>query len=609
MINILDKSIADKIAAGEVVERPLSIVKELIENAIDAGAKKIVVEIKNGGKSYIRITDDGCGILPEDCEKAFMRHATSKITTVSDLDSIGTIGFRGEALASICAVSRTELLTKVRGLKTGRKVVVEGGQIAENQMFGCPDGTTFIVRDLFYNTPARLKFLKSDNAESSAVIEFVTHIALAYPDIKIRMINNDKILFSTNGKGNRLKTIETLTSKVHTSSLIPFSYEENGINIEGYVSGPGESRNSRKSQIFFVNGRVINSKVIEKGIKLAYSERLFEGRFPICYLFINVDPKTMDVNIHPNKREVRFYDESVITQVVRSGIITALNSKDAVPEVKEKPVKEEIFKKPLEENKNQVQITAEEISAKKERDIPEGISSIKESVDINYILSTFDKSKEIPKKQAVKEEIEIKKFKIEKKEPFDFTSLKIIGQFFNTYIQLCDDDSIYFVDQHAAHERIFYEKFINQYNDKEKALQTILLPIVINVQHGDKQKEDTWLGPLREFGFAIEEFGPLAYRITEIPMYFSMEEAENFLNDFIDNLDDYKDFRDIKTLDKIATKACKAAVKANDKLTFDEIKALLKDMTNCNNPYSCPHGRPVFIKITKSDMEKRFKRT
>lgn len=608
MIRILDKSTADKIAAGEVVERPLSVVKELVENSIDAGAKKIAVEIKNGGKSYIRVTDDGCGIAADECEKAFMRHATSKIINAEDLNSISTLGFRGEALASIAAISRTELLTKTKESKTGSKLIIEGGQIIENTPVGCPDGTTMVIRDLFFNTPARLKFMRADSAESSSVIEFVTDIALAYPDIRIQMINNDKILFATNGRGNRGQTIATLTSSILADKLIPFIYEEEGITVEGYVSGPGESRSSRKNQVFFVNGRVIDSKVIEKGINRAYSDRLFEGRFPICYLFITVSPERMDVNIHPNKRQVRFYDEDAIINTVRKGIITALDSEEAVPTIKEKA-------KPYNkiENKN---------------DNPK---EVRDAVDINSLLSNYEQTKESNKtifeqntvetpkekeivetqeqiKIAVQDEISKPIFTVTEPKRFDFSSLQIHGQFFGTYIQLSDEETIYFIDQHAAHERIFFEKLMNQFQSREKHRQPLLIPITFEVSHADKEREDLWLIVLEDMGFSLDEFGPLSYRVSEIPMFMSMSEAEDFLSDFTDGIGTYEDIRDNKTLDKIATRACKAAVKANDYLSKEEIKQLITDLDKCNNPFSCPHGRPTFIKITKSDLEKRFKR-
>lgn len=608
MIRILDKSTADKIAAGEVVERPLSVVKELVENSIDAGAKKIAVEIKNGGKSYIRVTDDGCGIAADECEKAFMRHATSKIINAEDLNSISTLGFRGEALASIAAISRTELLTKTRETKTGSKLIIEGGQIIENAPIGCPDGTTMVIRDLFFNTPARLKFMRADSAESSSVIEFVTDIALAYPDIRIQMINNDKILFATNGRGNRGQTIATLTSSILADKLIPFIYEEEGITVEGYVSGPGESRSSRKNQVFFVNGRVIDSKVIEKGINRAYSDRLFEGRFPICYLFITVSPERMDVNIHPNKRQVRFYDEDAIINTVKKGIITALDSEEAVPTIKEKL-------KPYNKIENK-------------KDNPK---EVRDAVDINSLLSNYEQTKESNKtifeqntvetpkekeivetqeqiKIAVQEEISKPIFTVTEPKRFDFSSLQIHGQFFGTYIQLSDEETIYFIDQHAAHERIFFEKLMNQFQSREKHRQPLLIPIIFEVSHADKEREDLWLTVLEDMGFSLDEFGPLSYRVSEIPMFMSMSEAEDFLSDFTDGIGTYEDIRDNKTLDKIATRACKAAVKANDYLSKEEIKQLITDLDKCNNPFSCPHGRPTFIKITKSDLEKRFKR-
>ena len=608
MIRILDKSTADKIAAGEVVERPLSVVKELVENSIDAGAKKIAVEIKNGGKSYIRVTDDGCGIAADECEKAFMRHATSKIINAEDLNSISTLGFRGEALASIAAISRTELLTKTKESKTGSKLIIEGGQIIENTPVGCPDGTTMVIRDLFFNTPARLKFMRADSAESSSVIEFVTDIALAYPDIRIQMINNDKILFATNGRGNRGQTIATLTSSILADKLIPFIYEEEGITVEGYVSGPGESRSSRKNQVFFVNGRVIDSKVIEKGINRAYSDRLFEGRFPICYLFITVSPERMDVNIHPNKRQVRFYDEDAIINTVKKGIITALDSEEAVPTIKEKL-------KPYNKIENK-------------KDNPK---EVRDAVDINSLLSNYEQTKESNKtifeqntvetpkekeivetqeqiKIAVQDEISKPIFTVTEPKRFDFSSLQIHGQFFGTYIQLSDEETIYFIDQHAAHERIFFEKLMNQFESSEKHRQPLLIPITFEVSHADKEREDLWLTVLEDMGFSFDEFGPLSYRVSEIPMFMSMSEAEDFLSDFTDGIGTYEDIRDNKTLDKIATKACKAAVKANDYLSKEEIKQLITDLDKCNNPFSCPHGRPTFIKITKSDLEKRFKR-
>ena len=297
MINILDKQIADKIAAGEVIERPVSIIKELVENSIDAGADSIVVEIRKGGKSYIRVSDNGCGMSAEDAEKAFLRHATSKISTAADLDAIETLGFRGEALASVCAVTRTELLTKRKEDKTGTNLILHGGQVISRQPAGCPDGTTLIITDLFYNTPARLKFMKSDSAESSLIIELISQMALAYKDISFRLINNDNVLFATTGDGNRLNIISRVFPNIDVKNLVPVEHEENGLLLDGYISTPAVSRSGRNGQIFFVNGRVVNSKVMERGVSDGYKERLFEGRYPIAFLFLEVDSSELDLSL------------------------------------------------------------------------------------------------------------------------------------------------------------------------------------------------------------------------------------------------------------------------------------------------------------------------
>ena len=653
MIRILDKKTADQIAAGEVVERPLSIIKELVENSLDAKADNLVIEIKNGGKSYIRVTDNGIGIPPEECEKAFLRHATSKIEKVEDLDSIYTLGFRGEALASIAAVSKVELVTKTKENKVGRRVDIHGGDVIENVQNGCPDGTTFIVRDLFYNTPARLKFLKKDSTEASQVIDFVTNMALAYPNVRFRMISNDKILFATNGKGDRLNTIMTLTSKILTDQLIPFDFENEGIQVEGYVSGPGQSKKNRKNQIFFVNGRNVDSKIIEKGINLAYMDRLFEGQFPICYLFINVSAETMDVNIHPNKREVRFYNEQLITDTVRMAIVRALNSKLHVPNIKKveevpamsietgkinqsSPVtysKDSTFKgtdntlkgtvstlgeavdlsygKKVENvhgnNEGREQIERENIQKNIEAFV-EKEQPKKSFKDINEILHSFENQQE-EQISLENSKIETEQLKEESQKRFDFTKLQVHGQFFRTYIELTDEDTIYFVDQHAAHERVFFEKLMGEFKSQEKHKQQILIPILMDVSLGDMEKKDQWLEPLENMGFTLEEFGPSTFKVVEIPIFFTIAEAEDFLKEFGACLDDIKDFTHHATWNKIATRACKKAVKGHDILSDDEIHNLLKDLSNCHNPFHCPHGRPVFIQITEKELEKRFKRT
>lgn len=621
MIRILEKDVADKIAAGEVVDRPLSIVKELVENSIDAGATTITVEIKKGGKTYIRVTDNGCGIEEEQVETAFLRHATSKIATVSDIDSIETLGFRGEALASIAAVSRTEIITKTKDAKTGVRMVIEGSDTVQKEPTGCPEGTTIVVYDLFYNTPARQKFMKTDAAESSAVIEFMQQIALAYPELKIRMINNGTLLFSTNGKGDRYKNILTIFDRNIGQDLIPVHAEVDYLQIEGYVSNPGQSRATRKHQIFFVNGRVINSKVIQRGISQAYSDKLFEGRHPIVFLFLKVKPNTLDVNIHPNKREIRFDDEAFIIDSIRKAIREALLSKESIPQVKNtdifkmKPKQEVPAPVPKEEKqvqKVEKQSTPEVAPAKPvAKPLPAVEKTPEEKqVDVKSLLSTM--RKEVKNQQCMVMETQtpynaVKKEAPKTPPPFDFDSIHITGSIFGTYITATDENSFYLIDQHAAHERIFYERLLRQFHESEKHSQPIMMPIVLQSTLTSK-REEGWKNALNKMGFLVEDFGPKTFIVKEIPMFMGLEEAGDFLNDFMDHASEGVLLDNTPAVEKIIMRSCKSAVKAHDYLKDDEISQLIQDLKRCENPFSCPHGRPTFIKMTQYEIEKMFKR-
>ena len=641
MIRILDKDVADKIAAGEVVDRPLSIVKELVENSIDAGATTISVEIKKGGKEYIRVTDNGCGIPENEVETAFLRHATSKISTAADIDAIETLGFRGEALASIAAVSRTEIITKTADTKTGVRMVIEGSEIHLKESTGCPDGTTFVVCDLFYNTPARRKFMKTDAAESSAVIEFIQQIALAYPELKIRMINNGTLLFATNGKGDRYKNILTVYDRSIGEDLIPVHAESGYLEVEGYVSNPGTSRATRRHQIFFVNGRVVESKVIQRGIAQAYSDKLFEGRHPIVFLFLKVRPDTLDVNIHPNKREIRFDDEKFIIETVRSAIRDSLLSKESIPQVR----KTDIFKlkqEPVKANQSQqiISKTATESVKSAEASKPEPAAVkiekpvAEKQVDVKSLLSTLRKETPKPEpktetrvetpantdtKPAVKSEIKETPAlyaaepavqtpePVKTPAPFDFDDLKITGSIFGTYITAVDENCFYLIDQHAAHERIFYEKLLREFRESEKHSQPIMMPIVMQSTLSAK-REEGWKKALNQMGFLVEDFGPKTFIIKEIPMFMGLQEAGDFLNDFMDNAGEGIYLENQPAIERLIMKSCKSAVKAHDYLKNDEIDQLIKDLRNCENPFSCPHGRPTFIKMTQYEIEKMFKR-
>lgn len=621
MIKILPKTVADKIAAGEVIERPVSIVKELIENSIDAGSTSIIIEFQKGGKAYIRVTDNGSGIASDDVEKAFLRHATSKIETASDLNSIKTLGFRGEALASICAVSQTELITKSKESKTGTRVLVHGGEIIENAATGCPDGTTIIVSNIFYNTPARLKFMKSDAAESSVIIQLVSEIALAYPSIKFRLINNGNVIFSTSGDGNGIKTILSVFKQQDYSQLIELDCTEYGNRVYGYISRPSLTRTTRKDQLFYVNGRVVNSKVIEKGISEGYKQRMFEGRFPIAFLFIETDPSTLDVNIHPNKREIRFHNDQIIINLVEKTIKSVLNTENAVTSVSnifKSKKKTYDFSSSSENGKSCVsesQVDINQIlSNKRNLEVEKTVANNQEkphAYSDNTFLNKHDLVESSPKDNS-DSVIDRKQHSIlidaPSFKPFDFNKLTMTGSIFGTYITATDSDAFYLIDQHAAHERIFYEKLIKEYTCSEKLRQPILTPILFEVTPSIKTEEDTWINNLERMGFTIESFGQNSYIIKEIPTFMELSEAEEFVKVFTENIEDSGNIGNTVVIDKLITKSCKSAVKAHDYLKDEEISALISQLKDCINPFSCPHGRPTFIKLELYQIERMFKR-
>lgn len=645
----LPKNVADKIAAGEVVDRPLSIVKELVENSIDAGATSVIVEIRNGGKSYIRITDNGGGIEKDDVDLAFKRHATSKIKNASDLDHISSLGFRGEALASIAAVSRVELITKTAGEKSGIRIKIEGGEILEKEDTGCPEGTTIIVEDLFFNTPARLKFMKPDATESTLIIDFISKMTLAYPHIKMRLINNGNILFSTAGKGDIYSNILTIYSREIGDKLIHLQENDGQMSLEGFVSAPNNSKTNRKSQIFFVNGRYISSKVMENAVTDAYMEKLFEGRYPIAFLFLSVDPEKLDVNIHPNKKEVRFDDERLVREFIAQAIRNNMKSKEAIPEIKEKNIfkfqnsvtdtgpsqtpqkdtntggtgnnlkrtEEQVdIKKLLSEQRRQEQEAAENRLAEKEG------PAVSQKTDDQKIMEEEEAyqpekvqvaiaEKDLEPRGKIYKRIRLAAVSADKEPPmadFDIRELTVTGSIFGTYITAVDENSLYLIDQHAAHERVFYEQLLNQYQNEEKAQQLILTPVVINVTHAVKNDTGEMLDFLGNLGFQIEEFGPTAYIMKAVPVFMELDEAKDFIDYILDNVSEEADLENQKKIGSIITNACKKAVKAHDVLDKQEIDRLMSDLAGTKNPYSCPHGRPTFIRLKKYEIEKMFKR-
>ena len=642
----LPKQLADKIAAGEVVERPLSIVKELVENSIDAGADFITVEIRHGGKTYIRVTDNGCGIPKEEVELAFRRHATSKISRMKDLDAISTLGFRGEALANIAAVSRTEIVTKSPREAVGTSVVNEGGVISSVSDTGCPDGMTIVVRDLFFNTPARQKFLKKDNTESSLIIDFISKIALAYPQIRVRMINNGNTLFTTPGRGDRFSAIATVYDP-HTAAGMIRVEDRDGddFRLEGYISPPEYTKNSRRSQIFFVNGRYVQSKILEKAVTDAYRQRLFEGRYPMVFLFLDIRPELLDVNIHPNKKEIRFDDDDrvcgFVTHVIRQGLMQkeAVGSivfrKDSADEEEKSAYRteERHSGKKHAENQKQMDIrtilrekrsaqyAAEEMPVQNRKTDTAAEHDGKERVTASHAAGQVSEERALYETESGKTEHPsraestaeeglrfVPEIHPAEQIPFDVSEIRPVGTIFATYILGVSDDVFYMIDQHAAHERIFYEKLTREFYGQQKASQLIAVPVRIDVSHAVKAREDEWIGFLSGIGFDIEEFGPKNYAVKAFPAYMNYEEAEAFLSDFFDSLDDPRAFRDKRTAEKIITRACKSAVKANDRLSPSEVDQLIRDLSAAANPFSCPHGRPTIIKMTRQEIEALFKR-
>lgn len=608
MIKVLSKHIADKIAAGEVVDRPVSIVKELVENAIDSGANSITVEINDGGKSYIRVTDNGSGIGKDEVETAFLRHATSKISSAKDLDDIRTLGFRGEALASIAAVSHVELISKTTSSLSGVMLNIHGGNIFDKKSTGCPEGTTIVVTKLFYNIPARLKFLKSSATEGSLIIDLISKLALAYDNIKFKMINNGTILFNTKGNGDRLQNILTVYSKSISEHLMKVVGENPHMALEAYISKPDFSKSNRKQQIFFVNGRLINSKVIENAVEEGYKERLFEGRYPVIYVFLYIDPDMIDVNIHPNKREIRFHDESGIKSFISENIRKTLLSMESMPEVGIKnisiPVSENSFVLKSEPSLAVFDSVVREDSHAYISDIKKLSSTIlEEEAELEDVLKR--RVEENPQLfHSGEQETWVSK---DNSNNF-FKNLQVSGVVFSTYITGVFENNFYLIDQHAAHERIFYEKFLKEYHSDEKIHQTILTPIIKEVPYTLKASEEIWVSLLKKSGYNIESFGTKTYIINEIPVFMELSEAETVLDYFLDNIKDNRDIDNNVKINKLISRSCKAAVKGNDKLSMEEIKYLIKDLSLCENPYSCPHGRPTFIKMSKYDIEKMFKR-
>ena len=617
MIRILDQDIANKIAAGEVITGPSAVVKELVENAIDAGADRITVEIRAGGKEFIRVSDNGSGIPAEEVELAFEKHATGKIVTEEDLEHIGTLGFRGEALGSIATVSDLEMITRTADESAGTRLIMEQGTVIEKKPVGCEQGTTLTVMHLFYNTPARLKFMKSDRAEAALVSDFLSKAAIAYPEIKFKFISNDRILFNTRGQGDGLAAILTVYGGSLSGKLIPVEAEtpDGTMSMRAYMADPMENRPSRKMQIFFVNGRLVHDKTIEDAVAAAYKGRMFAGRYPVIFLFLETTPDKLDVNIHPSKDKIRFYDAEATSIFIRENLLRGLATKELVPHlhirqeeektndlspetkpaVNDSPTQEIPLKSTISASEGNVETPVKAQAAPAVTAIPYGRASVQEEVNINAMLADL-RAEQKPATVTPEEVVRIDR-------PFDFDDLTPLGILFDTYIAAKDDNNLYLIDQHAAHERVLFEQIMKSFRERAGESQMLLLPATFEADSADTG----WIGGLEKIGFEIEDFGPRTYKIRAVPLAFTEIDVQKFLGDYV--LEYEKgDLVGEDLYDRIATMACKAAVKAHDKLKDEEVAALLKDLAKCANPFSCPHGRPTFLRMSQSEIERDFKR-
>ena len=694
-INILDDLTINKIAAGEVVERPSSVVKELLENAIDSGATQVVVDITDGGKKCIKISDNGSGILSSEVEKCFLRHATSKIKEIDDLYDLYSFGFRGEALASISAVSNIEMITKTKEEVIGTKIELSGSKIIKKEPIGTKDGTTITIKDLFFNTPVRAKFLKSTHAETINISDLINKLAIGNPGVRIKYINNKKLMLNTPGDNKLINVIRSIYGKEITDNLIEVDYEDEKIKIYGYIGNNNIYRSNKNLQHIYINKRYVRSKIILDAINESYKSIIPINKFGVCFLNITINPGEIDVNIHPTKLEVKFQDEKDVYIKIRDLIKNKLlnisligkyksytNNNENYVQNKLNHLGENNLEEKVEtssnQNINQNKIDFEYKTEPKEQDTLSLKEEPKEyNIDEREDLSSFKSFKEALEENETKDENEDyetaqnNKFdeisytqidnynSYQEQEQSDYYSnmgysdiktsrnseldskldeistqgsfletqddtldkiinnsqdskfrasdFKVIGTILNTYIVLEKGTSMYLLDQHAAHEKVLYEEYMTKFKSQSIDMQMLLDPIVIELSSVDMLDVEKNLNLFMKFGFEIEIFGDNHIMVRGVPNIFGVAQSEKFIFQIIDNIGDLESSYDLK-MDKIASMSCRAAIKANDKIHFDEINSLLSKMEKCENPYTCPHGRPSMVEISKKEIEKMFKR-
>ena len=657
IINVLDQATINQIAAGEVVERPASVAKELVENAIDAGATAVTVEIKEGGISLLRVTDNGCGMEKDDIRTAFLRHATSKIKSALDLITVGSLGFRGEALSSISAVAQVELLTKTKDAFVGSRYVIEGGDEKIFEEAGCPSGTTFLVRNLFYNVPARKKFLKTAMTEGGYINELMERMALSRPDISFKYMNNGKTVLHTTG-GNELKDIiYHIFGRDIAMSVLPVKYPKDdfGIEISGYIGKPVIARGNRTQENYFINGRYIKCAIINRAIEDAYKSYMMGHKYPFTAIHITVPPEFVDVNVHPSKMELRFSNNEAVYHAVYQVIRDTLSGKNmivpvslsekedkqeqkrevlqqqkvSVPEPFEVKRKEQFVtpsavqgnkvtptvQKPLEpviHPANQPKVTLEQkmqILYDVVKENRENVVENKESVFIKEEKPEYHAEPGIHKipETAKPEQISLPIDLLAKDNRKEFT---LIGQLFATYWLIEMDEQLFIVDQHAAHEKVLFERTMEKLRRQDEVLsQSILPPMILSLTMREAECLKRNLKVFERLGFGIEEFGGLEFKVTEIPADLVTVDSKELLTEVLNTLLSEREFKNADVLlEKVASLSCKAAVKGNHRMSDTEAKQLISDMLTLDNPYHCPHGRPTTISMSKYELERKFKR-
>lgn len=639
-INLLSQSTIDKIAAGEVVERPASVVKELLENAIDAGASAVTVELKEGGISLIRVTDNGCGIEKEQVKKAFLRHATSKITSIEDLTYVESLGFRGEALSSISAVAQVEVITKTKEDLTGVKYSIAGGMEEDFEEIGAPSGTTFLIHNLFYNTPARKKFLKQPQTEAGYVADLMEHIALSKPEISVKFVNNGQVRFHTSGNGDLKEVIYRIYGKEMADAVIPFEADKEFCHVKGYIGKPEINRSNRNFEIYFMNGRFIKDDIISKAIEEGYRQYVMQHKFPFVVLHIEMQPQEIDVNVHPSKMQIRIHKGNEVYQFLSEAIKERLSRIEMIPRViltEEKETQKEPLKapEPFEvkriENMVKEEIPVYDISGGRKleksdvvqastQQIPQIKDSLQKVVTSRVFgAETNDKSYKNEGIHAnvikagehilVERPAQLNLFEEKILSKDARNEYRIMGQIFDTYWLIAFQDKLLIIDQHAAHEKVKYERLVKELKEKQVSSQMLNPPLILSLTGKETQLLKDCMPHFETMGFEIEEFGSDAYAVRSMPVDLYGHNEKELFTEILDELSEnpLKGTPDV-ILDKLASMACKAAVKGNNSMSTEEMESLIDELLTLDNPYHCPHGRPTIISMSKYEIEKKFKR-